>query len=153
MSKDKSNKDNRGQGAGDPAAGAQEGKELAGGVSEAGAAKATPPQTTTKPNPDPEEDKRWRAARRRAAVMSMSHTFAGAILQNPKIDIFLYGSPFDAGARGEHPNAGTLLAQGAKRLAEDYLNAFDAAHLPPAPAPLPEPETEAGHPTNDFPLD
>ena len=107
--------------------------------------------------PNPEEEKAWREARRRVDVMSMSHSFAYAILQNPKIDIFLYGSPLEAGTRGEHPNAGTLLAQGAKRLAEDYLNALEALHNPPVPAPMPVPgattEIQVGDPTNDFPLD
>jgi len=128
-----------------------------------GDAKVPPPNEKKmdrldKPNrPDPAEDKAWREARRQSEVLSLAHGFAAAMLQNPQIDIFLYGSPLEAGTRGEHKNAGALLAQGAKRLAEDYLTALEALHRPAAPAPeaigINAAQEEAGHPTNDFPLD
>ncbi len=179
MSKDEPNKLNQGQGAGDPAGGASTKTRPVGAgpvstdpTTDPIASKATPgavagdpkiPPTPTKEKIkrlDPEEEKAWREARRRGDVLQLSHAFASAILQNPKIDIFLYGSPLEAGTRGEHKNAGALLAQGAKRLTEDYLTAMEALHSPPAPAPMPETlprgepsGDEAGHPTNDFPLD
>jgi hypothetical protein len=156
----------------DPAAAAQAGGEPAGAGAAsiypttaeatpgavAGDAKTPPPRIEKKLNrPDPAEEKAWQEARRKSDVLSLAHSFAAAMLQNPKIDIFLYGSPLEAGTRGEHPNAGALLAKGAKRLAEDYLTALQALHSSPAPAPMPVPEStteaEAGHPTNDFPLD
>jgi hypothetical protein len=68
--------------------------------------------------------------------------FADALLQNPKIDTFLYGSPLEAGPRGGELNAGTLLAKGAKRLAEDYLNAMHALYNKPRPGGIPIPTEE-----------
>lgn len=57
---------------------------------------------------------------------SCAEAFAAALLRNPKIDIFLLGSPLDPGQRGDAPNAGALLARGAARLADDYLAEVDA---------------------------
>jgi len=79
-----------------------------------------------------------------------AEVFAAALLQNPKIDIFLYGSPLDPGPRADHKNAGALLAHGAKRLAEDYLSAMEALYAPVAAARRePEPVADAAS-TNDF---
>jgi hypothetical protein len=69
--------------------------------------------------------------------------FAAALLQNPKIDTFLYGSPLEAGPRGGELNAGALLARGAKRLAENYLAELEALYQPPKPADAPETTTAA----------
>ena len=100
------------------------------------------------------KEKEWRESMHRTNVFNIARRFADALLQNPKIGDYLYGSPLDPGPRGDAPNAGALLAQGVKRLAEDYLAALEALYAPAKPAPMPVPATEAGaDPTDDFPLD
>ena len=96
-------------GLGDPAG--EQGKSLAG--SEAGGPGAeTPSQTEpladSKEVPfNPIEEKRWAEIQRRVEMMNLAHRFAGAVLQNPKIDNYLYGSPLEAGPRGNAPNEPT----------------------------------------------
>ena len=60
-----------------------------------------------------------------------------AVLQNPKVDQFCYGSPLDPHSCGGHPNVGEYLAHASYRLADQMCTAFDkiAADRDPVPAP------------------
>ena len=67
-----------------------------------------------------------------------------AVLQNPKVDQFCYGSPLDPHSCGGHPNVGEYLAHASYRLADQMCTAFDkiaadrAAENDPVPVPAAE---------------
>lgn len=116
------------------------------------------------PGTEPEKLKQFAPGPRAVTEFARQHcteVFAVALLQNPKIDIFLLGNPLDPGGRGDAPNAGALLARCADRMAGDYLAAVANLHRTAAPTQEPMldaiPNIERGDlvtdPGNDFPQD
>ena len=60
----------------------------------------------------------------RKASLAQDITFA--ILRNPKVDQFCYGSPLDPHVCGDYQNVGAYLANASLRLADQYAEAMDA---------------------------
>ena len=60
----------------------------------------------------------------RKASLAQAITFA--ILRNPKVDQFCYGSPLDPHVCGDYQNVGAYLANASLRLADQYAEAMDA---------------------------